>query len=92
MFGGIGLYAGDFFFGIVAADVLYLKVDGASRVAYEAAGMTAFKPYPDRPMSMSYYQVPPDVIEDRDELEAWARKAIRVSQTAKRARPKKSPA
>ena len=27
MFGGVGLYAGEVFFGIVAAEVLYFKVD-----------------------------------------------------------------
>ena len=27
MFGGLGLYSGDVFFGLVAADVLYFKVD-----------------------------------------------------------------
>jgi DNA transformation protein len=89
MFGGIGLYSGDFFFGILAADVLYFKVDDSNLAAYEAARMKPFKPYPDRAMSMSYYQVPPHVIEDRDELEEWAKKAIRVSQRARKARSKK---
>jgi DNA transformation protein and related proteins len=31
MFGGIGLYASDTFFGILAADVLYFKVDETTR-------------------------------------------------------------
>src|SRR5579864_8417840 len=76
MFGGVGLYAGDVFFGIVAADTLYLKVDDSNRKQYEAARMTAFKPYADRPMSMSYYQVPAAVVEDRDELGAWAQASV----------------
>src|SRR5437870_4089607 len=58
MFGGVGLYADDVFFGILAADTLYLKVDDSNRGQYEAAGMPAFKPYADKPMTMSYYQVP----------------------------------
>jgi DNA transformation protein and related proteins len=87
MFGGIGLYADGVFFGIVAADTLYLKVDDSNRGSYEAAGMTAFKPYSDRPMSMSYYQVPVDVLEDRDELAVWARASVRV---AARATPRKA--
>ena len=45
MFGGIGLYKGDLFFGIVAGDVLYLKVDDGNRAAFEEAGMPAFKPF-----------------------------------------------
>ena len=82
MFGGVGLYADDVFFGILAADTLYLKVDDSNRGRYEAAGMTAFKPYSDKPMTMPYYQVPVDVIEDRDELAVWARASVRVAARA----------
>lgn len=82
MFGGVGLYAGDVFFGILAADTLYLKVDDSNRGQYEAAGMTAFKPYADKPTTMSYYQVPVRVIEDGDELAAWARASVRVAERA----------
>jgi len=83
MFGGVGLYAGDVFFGIVAADTLYLKVDDTNRGQYEAAGMTPFKPYADRPTTMAYYQVPAAVIEDGDELAAWARASVRVAAPAR---------
>ena len=79
MFGGIGLYADDVFFGILAADALYLKVDDSNRGQYEAEGMIAFQPYADKPMSMSYYQVPGRVLEDGDELTAWARASVRVA-------------
>lgn len=80
MFGGVGLYAGDDFFGIIAADALYFKVDDSNRGSYETAGMTAFKPYADRPMSMSYWRVPVGVLEDADELTIWARAAIQVAK------------
>ena len=84
MFGGVGLYANGVFFGILAADTLYLKVDDSNRGQYEAEGMTAFQPYPDKPysdkpMTMSYYQVPASVLEDRDELAAWVRASVRVA-------------
>jgi DNA transformation protein len=83
MFGGVGLYAGDVFFGIVAADVLYLRVDDSNRRKFEAAGMTPFKPYVDRrPMTMSYYQVPASVLEDSDKLAAWARGSVRAAERA----------
>ena len=45
MFGGVGLYHAGVFFGLLARDTLYLKVDDSSRADYEAAGMTAFRPY-----------------------------------------------
>lgn len=82
MFGGIGLYANDIFFGMLAADTLYLKVDDENRGQYEAAGMTAFKPYADRPMTMSYYQVPVEVLEDSEDLAVWARSAIRAAKNS----------
>ena len=88
MFGGVGLYAGDVFFGILAADTLYLKVDDSNRAQYEAADMKPFKPYADRAMTMPYYQVPAHVIEDGDELAVWARVSVRV---AERARTRKRP-
>ena len=76
MFGGIGLYSGGVFFGIIARDELYFKVDGDTRPEYEAAGMHAFEPYPGRPITMQYFCVPVGVLESPVELTAWARKAV----------------
>ena len=85
MFGGVGLYHRDVFFGIVAGDVLYLKVDDATRGDYERAGMGPFKPYPDRAGTMQYYAVPLDVLESAVALAEWARRAIDVARRAIRA-------
>jgi DNA transformation protein len=76
MFGGVGLYCGVLFFGIIAADVLYMKVDETNRRDYESAGMRPFAPYPDRPSTMKYYAVPVEVLESATELVAWARKSV----------------
>jgi DNA transformation protein and related proteins len=81
MFGGIGLYAGDRFFGILAGDLLYFKVDESNRGDYEASGSSAFKPYADRPMTMPYFDVPIAVIEDPDELARWAARSIAIATT-----------
>ena len=90
MFGGTGLYAGDVFFGIVFADILYLKVNEATRETYERAGMNPFKPYRDRPTTMQYYEVPVQVLEDRDELAKWARGAIAVAIQSRRSKSRAS--
>ena len=82
MFGGIGLYADGVFFGIVAGDVLYLKVDDASRPDYERAGAYPFRPYADRPVTMQYYNVPAGLVEDAATVCAWARRAITVARAA----------
>jgi DNA transformation protein and related proteins len=79
MFGGVGLYSGERFFGIVAADELFFKVDDNNRGAYEAAGSEPFRPVADRPVSMSYFRVPIEVLEDPSELTEWARAAIRAA-------------
>ena len=80
MFGGAGLYCEGLFFAIVADDVLYFKVDNSNRGEYEAAGMGPFKPFPDKSEFMQYYEVPIDVLENRDALRDWAGKAVRVAE------------
>jgi DNA transformation protein len=83
MFGGVGLYRDGVFFGLVANDTLYFKVDALNQAGYEAAGMGPFKPYPNRPGTMSYYEVPAGVLEDTDELRTWADAALRAATSKK---------
>ena len=80
MFGGAGLYFEDLFFGLVADDVLYFKVDESNRADYEAEGMGPFKPFPDKKEVMQYYEVPIDVLENKEALRDWAEKAVRVAE------------
>ena len=82
MFGGVGLYSGETFFGILAADELFLRTDESTRGAYEAAGSEPFRPYADRPMTMAYWRVPLGVLEDAADLGAWAKAAVRVAASA----------
>src|SRR5688572_25984560 len=83
MFGGVGLYCRGVFFGIMARDVLYLKVDDRTRADYERAGMGPFMPYAG-PQSgtMQYYAVPLDVLESARDLGEWARKAVDVARAS----------
>ena len=90
MFGGVGLYAGDVFFGILASDVLYFKVDDSTRQDYESAGARPFKPYADRAMTMPYYTVPTEVLEDAAMLVTWAKRAAAVAAASKKS-PKPRP-
>lgn len=77
MFGAAGLYCDGIFFGIISEDTLYLRVDEASRPDYTSRGMQAFRPYADRPeVSMTYFEVPADVLEDSEELLSWSRRAL----------------
>jgi DNA transformation protein len=84
MFGGVGLYADDTFFGIIASDILYFKVDDSNRAPYESAGSRAFRPYADREMTMPYYNVPIGVLEHPETVVKWARESIRVAKSNKK--------
>src|ERR1700726_3839712 len=79
MFGGVGLYAGELFFALLAGDVLYLKADESTRREFEAAGARPFQPYPDRGSGTMHYSVPAAILEDSDELIAWAKKSVAVA-------------
>jgi DNA transformation protein len=83
MFGGVGLYHQGVFFAIIAGDVLYLKVDDTTRRDYERAGTRPFMPYPERGGTMQYYAVPLGVLESSAELTRWAKRAIRVAESAR---------
>ena len=54
--------------------------------------MKPFQPFPDRPTTMSYYELPPELLEQPEELEAWARRSIAIACQAKKTKktPKKT--
>ena len=83
MFGAVGLYHEERFFGLIAGDTLYFKVNDSNRGDYEARGMGRFRPYPNKPqLSMTYYELPADTLEDADECVAWARKSLEIAAVA----------
>ena len=83
MFGGAGIYFDGLFFALVADDVLYFKVGDSNKSDYEAAGMEPFRPFADKPNVMSYYEVPIEVLENKDRLGEWAQKALQVAEASK---------
>lgn len=78
MFGGAGLYRSGKMFGLVADNVVYLKVDETNKDKFEQAGSSPFKPYPGKATVMSYYDVPADVWEDPEELVEWAEESLAI--------------
>jgi DNA transformation protein and related proteins len=91
MFGGAGLYCGEYFFGLISGDdVLYLRADDTNRADYIARGMAAFRPYRDRPLvSMHYYEVPAEVLEDARQLSAWAQRSVSAAQASEQRAPRR---
>jgi DNA transformation protein and related proteins len=79
LFGGHGIYWNDVIFGIQFRGRLHFKVDDQSKHEYLARGMGPFRPN-ERQTLKSYFEVPPEVLDDQEVLLSWAREAIRVGQ------------
>ena len=68
-------------FAILYRDRLYFKVDEHSKDDYVARGMGPFRPN-ERQTLKSYFEVPPDVLDDPEALLSWAREAIRAGKSS----------
>ena len=95
MFSGFGLYQHEVFFGLLFSNTLYFKVNDNNRPEYESRGMRRFQPYKDKPhLSFHYYEVPAEILENREEITAWAARSVGAAialaqeKAAKRRTPK----
>jgi len=82
MFGGHGLYWRDTIFAIAYRDRLYFKVDERSKGDFESRGMGPFRPN-ERQTLKSYFELPPEVLDDPEALLSWAGEAIRAGQATR---------
>ncbi|MBX3456543.1 TfoX/Sxy family protein [Ferrovibrio sp.] len=88
MFGGAGVYSRGVMFALVVDNTLYLKADLHSKDDFEARGMGPFVyDAKGKPISLSYWQMPPELVDDPEEAVAWARKALTVAKAQKTATP-----
>lgn len=71
MFGGHGLYHGARFFGIIHKGRLYFKVTPETVGRYTDQGMKPFRPNTKQTLK-SFYEVPIDVLENTEQVVAWA--------------------
>ena len=84
MFGGVGLFKEGKMFGMLnSKGTFLLKVDKSNIEDYQARGMSPFSHNKNKTSSMPYYEVPVDVIEDRQLLKTWANKSIDIALTTK---------
>lgn len=92
MFGAYGLYCGEKFFGILDEGRLFFKTDTQSQLEYTKRGMGPFTyNAKGKVMTMAYHEVPPDVLDQPQELTLWAQKAIQIAGVkARKARRPKS--
>lgn len=83
MFGGVGFFHEGLMFGKIGGDTFRLKVDDHNKKDYEDKGMKPF--YSEKKKKgMPYWEVPVDVLEDKDELAIWANKSIEAAKRAKK--------
>ncbi len=75
MFGGFGLYWKGIFFGMIYKGRLYFKTHSSTRLDYLDRGMQPFRPNAKQTLK-TYFEVPPDILEDPDLLKVWVEKAI----------------
>lgn len=85
MFGGHGIYRGDVMFALIEKDRMYFKVDDATRPAFVAQGLSPFT-YVARgkTQTLQYYEAPPEVFEEPEAMQLWAKQAVDVALKAKR--------
>jgi DNA transformation protein len=88
MFGGHGVSVDGLSVGLVAFDTLYLKVDAGNEPRHEAAGLGRFVyDGKDKPIAMSYADVPDEAYDDPAVLMDWAQGALAAARRAKKNKP-----
>jgi DNA transformation protein len=90
MFGGYGVYKDGVIFGLIDDERIYFKVDESNRSDYEVAGSKPFSYiHKGKEMSMAYWEVPEEILDDKDKVEKWLQKSVTVSVNAKKAKSKR---
>lgn len=78
MFGGYGIFENKAMFALVTSEGrAYLKVDQSNQKRFEEVGATQFG-------KMPYFEIPDDILKDRNSLCEWAKVSIRIAHTAKK--------
>jgi DNA transformation protein len=89
MFGGLGLFADGLMFGLVADDVIYLKIDSQNEPDFvrEQCPPFTYVAKNNKRAVMSYRQMPDRLYDDPDDLARWARDALAAARRAQGSRP-----
>lgn len=95
MFGKTGAFCDGVMFGVVADNMLYLRLDDENRAAFEEALASPLLSYEKKGVSidLSFCRAPERLFDDPDELVEWARLALeaarRVAAKRKRTAPRR---
>ena len=83
MFGGWCLYCDGAVFALVADGALFLKGDVHNIPQFEARGLPAFRPFPNKSDTMKYFQAPLEIFEDDDALNQWVGGSVAAGKRTK---------
>lgn len=86
MFGGWGIYQDGLFFALIYNNELFFKVDETNQADFESIGshQFVFTDKKGRSMSMGYWLVPEEVMEDRVKLREYINKSVLVAKQGKK--------
>ena len=86
MFGGWALYKDGIIFGIIVDGELYFKVDGTNRSDFERVESRPFvyAKSDGKPIEMSYWLVPEEMMEEREKLYDLVEKSTAISRKQKK--------
>ncbi|HJR57466.1 MAG TPA: TfoX/Sxy family protein [Rhizomicrobium sp.] len=80
MFGGEGIFAGPVMIGLVMDAQIYLRTDEASRLGYLAEKSRPFTfRKGGKTITTAYYSLPDRLLDEPEELAAWAKTAHRIA-------------
>jgi|SRR3989344_7129261 len=80
MFGGWSIYKDGVIFGLIADGELYFKVDDSNIENYKQRESHPFVyEGKNKQVTMSYWTVPEDILENQSELLEWIEKSIKAS-------------
>lgn len=94
MFGGLGLYCGDLFFGLADDEAIFLKADADNEAAFVEAGCPLFS-YPGKDgeaLTLRYRRLPDAAMDDAEEAVRWARLGVEAAARAKAPAKRRPPA
>ena len=86
-FSGYGFYRGGAMLALITgADILYFRTDARNRPDFEAAGSKPFtyEGAKGRIVTLPYWEAPPALFDDEEEMIAWARKAYEAALVTRR--------
>ena len=93
MFGKTGVFCNGLMFGMVTNDTLYFRVDDDNRAVFKEAESVPPLTYEKqgRTIDLSFWRAPERLLDEPDELVAWARAALAAARRVAAKRERTAP-